>query len=174
MRTMPALGLLLLLGACGHEWQESTSSDGRYRVSFPGTPSKKVETVPTAIGTLTATFDAVELPTGAYAVCWCDYPEEVLDGVDPQAILDGARDGAAQRVRGKVVQDTAVQIGAVPGKEIRIETQAGVSLRVRLCLVENRLYQAIVTGPKPFEASADTQTFLDSFELLGVPAAPAK
>ena len=106
----------------------------------------------------------------SWAVVYADYPEEVVQASDPDAMLDGAVAGAASNVGGEVVSKAEIALDGSPGRECTISlVQNGqdMVLRARIFLVGNRLYQIMVIVPKGEENSQEIDSFLQSFQLLG-------
>ena len=81
-------------------------------------------------------------------------------------MYDSSRDGAVANMEGKLVSEKNVKLGKHPGREIRINVAEGKRLfRVRVYLVEQRLYQVVVFGTPETATSKDADKFLDSFKL---------
>jgi hypothetical protein len=163
---LAALASILLLGfAPAPEWKEYVSKDGRYKVQLPGTPMEKTQKVPGAGDVLMVVY---ELKDGAYLANFTDIPGAAKDSAEMiDKRLDGARDGAAGSVGGKVVKEEKITLDKkYPGREIQIELPGDKGLlRARYYWVEGRLYQTIVVGTKAFVGGDDTKKFLDSFAL---------
>ncbi len=55
--------------------------------------------------------------------------------------------------------------GKYPGREITIEKKGEIVAKMRIYLVNNRLYQVMVLGPGAAFSTKDVGIFLDSFRL---------
>ena len=160
-----ACGLLLVSGCGKAEFKEFASADGRFKVQMPGTPQEKTETVAGA----TMKIYTLREKDGAYVVGFLDLPIPSGESeAQLQARLDGSRDGAVRGVGGTLTSESNITLsGKYPGREVQadIPSKKGV-LRARIYFVDQRLYQMIVTGTKPWATSADATKFLDSLVLM--------
>ncbi len=155
-------------------WQTFSSKEGGFTLSLPGKPKEQRQPVGTAGGSVTAIMYFTEVGSTAFGVGYGDYPGSAAN-VDPQAVLKGARDGAAKNVNGTVVSEKPIELAGHPGLEIAVETPAsakmpgGAMYRARIYLVGNRLYQVIYVALKKEEHAADYQKLFDSFHLDNPP-----
>jgi hypothetical protein len=173
------LGLLMLIG-CGKksspggggtggsasaQFQEYTSSDGRYKVSFPGTPQAKTSQSP---GGVTMSAMGVDEKDGAYLVQYGDL--SIPPGETDQQLqqrLDALRDATGQALGGKVTRFTPIKLaGKYPGRELEatVPSKNG-TLRARMYLVNQRLYEVMAVGTSSWVSSPNTNTFFNSFSL---------
>ena len=153
--------------------QESyfTSEEGNFSISFPGEPTESSQEVSTALGPIAIIFYTYETRSCAYIVSYSDYPAEIIEQTDPDALLSGAQSGAVNNVNGQLIRSKDIYIESYQGKEIVFKIPksermppGGIS-KARFYLVDNRLYQImrIQGGSKLSEA---TDQFFESFELL--------
>lgn len=146
------------------------SKEGKFSAVFPSAPEASTLPTPTALGNIDQKMFSVSKGDAFFAASFADYPAEAMKGQDLKKILDGARDGAAQNIQGKVTSESEIKIGAHTGRDVRIEaTVQGISVvaNIRFYLVENRLYQMLVVRPGAAGVSDDeVKQFLDSFKLL--------
>jgi len=150
----------------GATWKEFRSSEGAFSVLMPGTPEESTETLSTEIGPLNLHSFTVNQRERSYGVVYADYPEALVQNTDPEGILDGARDGAVAKVQGKLLSESFIDLDNHPGREIKVESSdRTATLRARVYLVNNRLYQTVWAGPKEDSSSEEVDRFLDSFEL---------
>jgi len=160
-----------LLTGCGETtWSEFSSAEGAFSVLMPGAPTEETQTQDTEMGAIDVHSFTFEQGGVAYLVGYNIFPAAVIEAASPAALLNGARDGQAKAVNGTLVNEQEITLGAYPGRdvEILVENSDGTSsLRSRTFLVEDRLYQVMVVGPKGQSSSPDTIKFLDSFKLLG-------
>ncbi|MBI3722884.1 hypothetical protein HY251_02850 [bacterium] len=142
------------------EWKEFKCEEGRFKVQYPGTPKETTQKIKTAVGEVTLHTFMLEMPDGtAYATMYSDYPEESMTGKDPEALLDGARDGLTKNVKGTILKETKIKIGGNPGREF-VVVNGQITILARVCAVKNRLYQALEGLPLP------KSKLLSSFELI--------
>jgi hypothetical protein len=166
---LPALlGLLAALACGGPEgWTTVTSDDASFRVEMPGAAEHARKALGTPAGQAPIEMWVQQDGRRAFVAGYTEYPDAVRQHFDPERLLDSARDGAVERVRGKLLKDEPRELGGVPGRRIEIDAEGG-SVRVRgdLFVQGRRLYQVLATtAPKDAE-SPDVQRFLDSFVLL--------
>ena len=147
-------------------WRKFESKHGTFKVMFPGIPIETRSTIRTDMGNVASTrFTMVEGTSVTYDVMYNDYPKAGVIKVNPQKLLDAARDGLVYQTKGQLVTEKRITLGAVPGRDQEILGADGTRYWARLVLVENRLYQLMAVARPP--AQADTRTFFDSFQLLG-------
>lgn len=105
-----------------------------------------------------------------YAVSYVDFPEEFVQRADPAKLLDGSRDGAVNGVNGKLVLESNISLNANPGREIVIAAKAGdgkdATIKTRIYLVKNRLYQVMIVAPKGEVSNDEMMRYLESFKLI--------
>jgi hypothetical protein len=113
---------------------------------------------------------ATETRNGANMVGVADLP---IDADEPAALteqrLDGARDGAIGKVRGKLLKNQPIiMAGKYPGREFTasLSEPANGLVRARIWLVGKRLYQVMVIGTDTYAGSTSSTDFLDSFRLI--------
>ena len=141
------------------------SSDGRYKVLFPGPVKTETAEVKTPEGTRKLTLDTVKLSGDVhFMVTYIDVPEDVTKAA-PGPRLDKVRDGN-KGADGKVLSDTEVTVGAEKhaGRDVLIE-KPNTFLRNRIVIAGNRLYQVMIQGSKEFVTSRDADRFIESFEV---------
>ncbi|MDY3553645.1 hypothetical protein R5W24_002748 [Gemmata sp. JC717] len=168
-RTFALMALLLALplAAHGQDFKPFASSDGRYKIQFPGTPKTATTDVASGKDTLKLTIDSVELKGDiSFAVSHIDASEEVSKR-PPGPRLEKVRD-AVKGENGKVLEDKEVTLSLgdakFTGRDVVLETPNGF-LRNRMVIVERRLYQVMVQGSKEVVTSETADKFINSFEL---------
>ena len=149
----------------GPEFKPYASSDGRYKILFPGPVKTDEVEVKADKGPLTLTVDSVELRGGtSFLVTFLDAPDATAK--QPAAAwLDKVRDGNKGR-DGKVLDEKDLTVGLekFPARDVLIEKPT-VCLRNRIVIAGNRLYQVMVQGPKDVVTSPSADKFLASFEV---------
>jgi hypothetical protein len=171
VRALVALTLLLLLAvACEKPegvWVTLTAEDGSFRAELPGEPRRVSNRFDTAAGPAPIEMWVREEGERVFMVGYTEYPEKLRTVVSDEELLTSARDGAVERVRGRLLVDQAKQQGGTPGRRIEIDAEDGQA-RVRgdLFVSGRRLYQVFATVEPTAIESAEVQRFLDSFRLL--------
>jgi hypothetical protein len=142
-----------------------TSREGRFSVRFPEPPQEVKLKVHQFI---------VSREDGAFTGSYQDRPDlgkadrAAADKalVEVQARVEGGYQG---KLRGKLLAAKKIALEKkYPGREYDLEFELLGStrgLRCRTYLVNGRLYQLTVVGPKGFATSAEAARFLDSFKL---------
>jgi hypothetical protein len=145
--------------------QPYTSSGGRFNVLFPGTPKEQTEQVKLPEGQTATLFQiwvSLENDNIAYTVMYNDYPDE-YGKVDPQKILEGARDGAT---KGRtLMDDEVISLNGIPGRAITATGSDGYNYAAHLYLDGVRLYQVVVISSKDHPATY-TEEFMNSFRVF--------
>lgn len=147
------------------EFKLFASTEGRYKILFPG--PVKTDTVPakTGKGEVTVTIDSVELRAGtAFLVSYVDAPDDVAKQ-PPASRFAKVRD-ANKGPDGKIVEDKEQVVGPekYPARDVLIEKPSGW-IRNRIVIAGNRLYQVMIQGPKEVVTSPSADRFLASFEV---------
>ncbi|MBI4195337.1 MAG: hypothetical protein HY526_09690 [Betaproteobacteria bacterium] len=146
-------------------WVEFESRSSGFRVLFPTKPRQGRKTIRTDIGEVVSTrFTATDVGFATYDVLHSEYPKAGVARINPQKLLEGARDSLVYQTNGRLVTDRQTTLGNFPARDQEIVAADGTRYRVRLVMAGNRLYQVLaITRDR---ARADAQAFLDSFRLL--------
>jgi hypothetical protein len=166
------LTLPLVLNAVQDEnlpagWSVYTSKDGGFSVALPGKPAESKQRVMTATGHLDVHLFVVETKDdAAYVVSYTDLPAGEIKAGSADKRLDHARDGAVDHARGKLRTEKKIELAGSPGRELIIETDKDVVIKMRIFAVKERLYQTMAMGPGAFFQSKDAGQFLDSLKLI--------
>jgi hypothetical protein len=157
------------------EWQEFVSQEGSFSVSVPGKPSEQLQKKP--IGTSGKSVDMhnfiVDRGDVAYLVSYTD----TLGGAElvrtfkekEQDLLDGAREGALEYSRGKLVSETRITLGKYPGRQIKIAGERGgiqFTAHWRFYLIGTQIYQLGILNPNSIDTTIEMAKFFDSFKLI--------
>lgn len=142
---------------------EFVSEEGGFSVSMPGTPTEETNTSSSAAGDIDMHMFSLRSGGNAYLVGYSDYPPDLLEGIEPDDLLDFARDGAVSG--GTLVSEAPITLNGHPGRDLTVETsEEGMKIYIRMYLVGNRLYQVIVST-RDGDLTEDMSDFLDSFKL---------
>jgi hypothetical protein len=161
------VGVVAILGVATAqvEFKQYASTDGRYKVLFPGAVKSETVDVPSGKDQVKVTIDSVELRGGtAFMVTYVDTPPEVAKS-PPGPRIDKVRD-ANRGEKGKVIEDKPMELGTekYPARDVLIQTPDGY-LHNRIIIAGARLYQVMVRGDKDVVTSPSAAKFLDSFEV---------
>lgn len=147
------------------EFKLYASTDGRYKVVFPGPVKTETVEAKTDKGKVTVTIDTVELRAGtSFLVSFVDAPDDVAkQPAGPR--MDKVRD-ANKGSDGKVLEDKPISVGTekYPARDVLIEKPSGC-IRNRIVIAGNRIYQVMVQGPKDVVTSPSADRFMASFEV---------
>jgi hypothetical protein len=160
-------GLVAILGLARAqvEFKQYASTDGRYKVLFPGPVSTETVDVPSGKAQVKVTIDSVELRGGtAFVVTFVDTPDDVAKTpAGPR--IDKVRD-ANKGEKGKVLEEKELTLGMekFPARDVLIQTADGY-LRNRIVIAGTRLYQVMIRGAKDVVTSPSADKFLASFEV---------
>lgn len=168
-----SVGLILsflLSAACGGI-EEYESKEGRFSVLMPGSPELETLTVNDPVtGPRDVYLSMKETDAGAFFVAYFDVPQEYTDVVGSSIILDGVRDGALANVQGNLLTEEIISLDGHPGRSITASVQADgqdVIMRIKIYVVDTRVYQVYWAGPSDERYSSDVDNFLESFKLTG-------
>jgi hypothetical protein len=168
-RTCALLALLVatvLLTGFDKTWSAFTKKDANFTVMLPDTPKEETSTEETAAGPITLYQASVITTDKAYFVSYSDLPKSTWKG-DTKKMLEGARDGAASRVGGKVLADRTIKLaGKYPGREFKVGVAGKIELTQRVWLVKHRLYQVNMGCVPKGCTDAEVSAYLDTFKLL--------
>lgn len=145
------------------EWKTYSFPADGFSISFPTEPAQQKQSVNTAAGTFELRTYLAASDTVALYVGVCDYGDAAKGG-DPDAILDGAQNGAVSNFNAHLVNSKKVMLGIYPGVAFEAGAE-GAHFFGRIYLVGPILYQAFValSSNRPYP---DTTRFLDSFQLI--------
>lgn len=156
----------LALMPSGLHWRELSASEG-VTISMPGKFYEKTAT--------TDLLPGVQAHTHEYGVLKRDRSLEFSLNVtdytnldvsrDPESLLQGARDGVVQHVKGKLLAESAVQIGPYAGREWQIDVPERQTLvRARMFVGgPGRTVLLFVAMPANGSEAQAGRQFLDSF-----------
>jgi len=141
---------------------------GGFLVRFPDGKAPEVEEKTITGGGAPVHLFKVQFGTSGYIVSYDDFAKG--SGRPPQQTLDGAREGVVETTGGTVESERPITLDGHPGLDLTVTaTTSGIPMRqrVRVVLVDGRLYQLIVVAPTWSGATVVEQEFLDSFRLQG-------
>ncbi|MBA4368994.1 MAG: hypothetical protein C0403_15300 [Desulfobacterium sp.] len=148
-----------------------TSSEGNFEVMFPDEPTYNVQAVQTPAGSIDIHFFMVEKKDYACIVGYSDYPAELMEQADYNTLLDGAANGAVNKINASISYQEDINLDGYYGREIAFtikksfKTPNGGNGKARFFIVDNRLYQILKIGANVI-SDATTDNYLESFKLL--------
>lgn len=152
------------------QWQSYTYPADGFNASFPVQPGTDKKTIPTPAGSFEMRSYLAMDGSAALIISICDYGA-AASGKDPDALLQGAKNGALQNSQSHLVTERKLPLASNPGLEFEAESEA-IHTTDRLYIVGTTLYQVQVSAPitQPY---AQAQRFLDGFQLIPRMAAPS-
>ncbi|MCF7954237.1 MAG: hypothetical protein K9M75_00400 [Phycisphaerae bacterium] len=164
---LAAAGIVYLKGGGGglKEFETFESAEGRFSVSMPGKPEKITQTVKSQIGDIVFTMFAADSKELGFIVGYSDYPADFVETSDPIENLGWIIYGVVADVKGKLVQETILEINGKAAKEYQVDIPEKGTLISRLILDDRRLYQLIAMFPTGGQDEKRVSEFLDSFKV---------
>lgn len=129
------------------EGKKLASEAGRFSVQFPGgfpDAKESSQNVSTKIGDLTMYTYLTEMDSAACMVAYSDYPDKAFEGADIDALLDSARNGALNNVKGTMESEEKIELNGHPGRSVIFTGNSGgttIHGRFDYYLIKPRLYQ---------------------------------
>ncbi|MBD2000207.1 hypothetical protein H6G00_26970 [Leptolyngbya sp. FACHB-541] len=146
-------------------WQVFSPSAGGFSVSMPGQPTERL------VQEFLHMF-SVEHDGRIYAVGYAELDQERLNAAlqeNPDGFWNGIRRGLLQDGEADLTGDRPISLNGYTGREIEYEDADGLTGKVRVFVVNQRLYQVMaveVADGSDIEDSEEAEAFLESFQLL--------
>ncbi len=158
--------LALTVTAAGTEWKEYAIHQGAFAISMPMPPLIEKHTVKTETGPIDTQIVLAKIGSSvAYAVVYCEYPQDALFCKAPEKYLNNAGDQMAREMNGTMISESPIRLDGFPGREIRMTLPNGI-LHLKLYAVGRRSYQVYAVSLDNNGSHFDAQKFLASFRLL--------
>lgn len=153
-------------------WKEFSSTDGRFKVQFPGTPQQSSLPMQSSGAMHIAQYQSAAL----YSAMYFDYKETPKDTVAMIELLDNLRLGeldmlVKQGTKFTVLSECTSSLDGYPGRILVLELSDNRIYRRKMLVVKNRVYVVTASAPRD-----DTKTgssyetlslrFIDSFSFL--------
>lgn len=170
------IGLSIILGGCSADNTQKviSSAEGNFTVTLPpGYPSaeKSTQNVGSAIGNIGLTIFASENSNGCCMICFCDYPDEIIEKSNIGDLLDGARNGALANIKGTMEKEEPYSVEGNQGRKVYFSLTAGQKKgygQAIFLVVKSRLYQMMfLSTKKENPGKPEIQEFFKSFKLAG-------
>jgi hypothetical protein len=145
------------------DWKQYRYAGDGFTAWFPSPPALQDQKINTEGGLVDLRTYVVENTSGTLIAAVCDYGAAAA-GKDPDVLLEDARNGAVDNLKGHLASEKKIALGAYHGIEFEADSDAA-HVSVRIYLAGTTLYQMIAASPANAR-SADTARFLDSFQLI--------
>ena len=165
-------GLIIALILAGNaalaqaaDWQKVSPPDTGLVIEMPGEPKASNQKIDTVAGEIEVTLYILEVDGLAYLVNSTSIPPNAPKATIEER-LNGARDGAVQNTKGKLVSEKKIKVGVNQGRDLIIEKEEdGIFIHARIVMVGRKLVQALAVN-KNKEPNADTTRFLSSLQIV--------
>jgi hypothetical protein len=156
-----------LLSSGQPTWQEYSNTEGRFRVLFPGTPTREA-IMPSgrseaAAKPLAVSF-TVETPDAHYAVAFEDVDTRTRSA---EQLMEQHHAEATSGKVGRLAGERDVTVGSHKGKEFTIHLTSGGTAHIRYVAASSRLYKLTVLGRSKPPEPATVEKFFESFDVTG-------
>lgn len=147
------------------DWHMFSPSAGGFRVSMPGQPTERL------VQEFLHMF-SVEHDGRIYAVGYVELDQERLNAAlqdNPDGFWNGIRRGLLQDGQADLTSDRPISLNGYIGREIEYEDAEGLTGKVRVYVVNQRIYQVMAVEAADgtdIEDSEEAEAFLESFQLL--------
>jgi hypothetical protein len=125
-------------------WREVVSTEGRFRVLLPDTPSELFVPIPGQIVNTEVRVFAVKSAVASYAVVVGDFPG--ADAEELKLAFDNGRDRALSDGKLRLISEKDISAPGIMGREYVMDDGAFV-IRNRVYYNKGRLYETIFAGP---------------------------
>ncbi|MBC7851460.1 MAG: hypothetical protein H7Y31_17080 [Chitinophagaceae bacterium] len=159
------------------DWYKYSSKEGGYEITMPKKPEEQTRSVPTAVGNLTMHMAMLQNEDEAddnlvYMTAFSQYPADKVHSDLPKEQLSkffqGAAEGSARNMNGKVTSVTETEYKGFPGRsvvsEVTISDQSFLALQ-RMFLVKNKFYMLQTVAKPGTLDNANSKKFFESFNL---------
>lgn len=155
-------------GGKPEEFKPYRSDEGRFSISLPGKPERMVQKVDTPQGVLEFVMYQAGSNEIGFIAGYVDYPPKMFEDVDIEKMLDVARDGAIQNVKGKLKKEKVLDFHGNPGRELEIKVPNKAILKSRIILIDCRLYQVTAISESKRTLNINCPKYFDSFKVDGL------
>jgi hypothetical protein len=167
MRGLVAAAVLLAAtGTLAAQDKRYESKEGKFSISFPGTPKTESKKV----GDVTINTTALDAKGLAYMVIYSDLPAEAVKASKPEEILDNGEKGLVTSFKAKVTKSQPTTFGGAkyPARLVTADIKVDATtlkLRLLIVLANNRVYQVLVLGNADGVGGRAADQFLESLEI---------
>jgi hypothetical protein len=153
------------------DWETFAPAEAACSVRLPGQPAAQKKVEQTANGPVERTDYTLQAGRFHYMLSFADFPGRLFQGPDAETALDAARDGAVNALKdkgGRLSQSRRAELDGRPGRDFVIEIGEGangVTVRSRLYLVKQRLYQLTIAANTADMDRPEAEYYLSSLRL---------
>jgi serine/threonine protein kinase, bacterial len=146
-------------------WVNYKAYDGAYTVAFPQQAIEKKEYLDTELGKVYFVEAYHSDSNNYYSTSHTTYPIDPKQ-YDPEAGLNGSRDGIAKSISMKIVREEKITINGFPAREVELKGKDG-ALLAHLIMDPNgpTLYQVFVVANDGKVDTPEARAFINSFSL---------
>lgn len=149
-------------------WQTFQSTEGRFEVMLPTPPERMQQMVDLPGESIPLYAFASEDTSADYLISYADYPQEFISRIgEPSEFLQAVKEGFLGAISAQDVVMQSRRLQGYPGLVVEYMTPDGASGYAHFYLVNDRLYQVIVTSQSDNSGNwpENAQRFLMSFNL---------
>ena len=172
MRSLLFAIFVLLIAASGWatepaKWNLFPAEDGSFEILLPGTPTTTHKSRSTYMGDVIETRHETRRGPHEVTLIFQEIPKIAVTLVPDRVILAQAGDRLLEAAEGRASLDRSYTWNGFSARELSYEGpgEPPTLTRVRLILVDSRLYLVIASWAVPQEIPAPLVDFLDSFAL---------
>jgi hypothetical protein len=144
-------------------WKKYSFPEAGFNVSFPAEPKLDEKKQGAALGNILFTSYCAQIANADLCAAVIDQGPEAT-GLTPEALLERMKIGLELVAHTITLNEKKVDLDGRQGVEVETASDK-VHITTRIYLLDNTLYQAMVTVPVT-EKFPDTAHFLDSFRLI--------
>ena len=161
-----ALGVVTLADAAMLQLKRTTSTVGRFEVTFPFAPK-------TQQGSVVASGQSIALDGylalgdhSGFLAGFCDFPDSAFVSRSVDMVLDDTARAKQYEGSATLVDLTVITLDGNPGREVHYKDSLGKVYIGRMYLVEHRMYQLLVITRDEAKDAKTISSFFNSFRLL--------
>jgi hypothetical protein len=166
---LSGLAVVLLLGADDPpKLKDFTPKEGGFSARVPGDMKETVKTVkgPGGKDEVQRTYAYAPNPSTVYLILDREMPALAKANAETVKLaLENGRKAAEKSLNGKLLNQKKVSLGKYQGLEFLIESAKQGVYRSRVYIVDGRMYQVTILGPKDVATSKTADEYLESFKL---------
>ncbi len=173
-----SIRMFILLLACSSPFVgrlkagEERHAKGNFEIEFPGRKPSSAQSDKLEVGLETLeihTFSTRSQQGPAFTVTYVDYPAHIVQERKPAELVTIVRQSTVSGLSGTVTAIASLKKHGGFGQQISFHGRTRETKtvgRLQVFLVENRLYQLLVWGPRDSFDKRAAQKFFKSFSLL--------
>lgn len=153
------------------DWKEFVSEEGRFSVLIPGVPKEVVREIDSPFGKSQGHYFNLSA-SADFGFSYTQFPVTVEVPEFANRLLDRARDGIIEGLKGKLLEEKDINLDGHPGRFIKAELTGGYTYRHKVFIVGSRSYQLVFISrdkgvpPAVLEHhESAAKRFLDSLKL---------